>query len=204
MKPYIVLFSGARIEPDDGVATMHDIALNHCRTPMYAGHTRLFQSVAHHCVGAARLARYFDARAEVALFTLLHEVEVTVFGDVPGPVKCVGQRAAEKPVRERFWLQLAGRVPSVEDWERVELFDKIEQYAAAQFYGLKETVHARTVENIIGGSQSIINKAMEIVREVNVDFPPMMQLGIESRLVLEFMSYATELFNQANREAGIA
>ena len=183
----IVTRSGRRIGPDYGVPSLRDVVLSHCRTPMFAGHTGDFYSVAHHCVAAAEIAEECGEEV-VAYFALLHEAEVSLYGDVPGPVKTRGQRAREAAFRRRFFADLGTPLPE-KVWDRVEFFDKIEQAAAAMTVGLGEgaTVHQAVWTNAPAGIKST---ALAVVAR-NLDaYPPRDQLGSRSPLLALFLRMA--------------
>lgn len=141
---YIVTLSGRRVSLAAGCPSLADVWTNHCRTPMYAGHTRHVQWVGHHVLGASRISEAALNRVDgkrIATLALLHEGETATFGDVPGPVKIAPQRAAESDLRERLWAEVGIASPTSEEWELVEWADKIEQAAACQILGLPEPVY---------------------------------------------------------------
>lgn len=179
--PYIVTLSGARISLDAGIPSLRDVAVNHCRTPMFAGATRLPYSVAHHCVAAAELAEA-EADPRVPYFTLLHEAECPAFGDIPGPVKLDGQRAVEARLRGRLFDALGTPLPP-EVWARVEFYDKVEQAAAGVLMGLAEPVHQAVWEACDRATQRL---AFLVVEKAFHRFPPRGQLEADSPLADHF------------------
>ena len=136
---YIVALSGRRVSlsPDTDTPSLKDIAVSHCRTPMYSGQTRYFYSVAHHCVAACEIAEECGEPPLISILTLLHEVETSVFGDIPGPVKCDAQRLLEYSLRRKTLIDinifhclneatdLIGKY-----WPKVEYYAKLEQAAS--------------------------------------------------------------------------
>lgn len=191
-EPYIVTLSGARISKTSGIPSIWDIANNHCRTPMFAGATRLPYSVAHHCVAAAELAQ--EARFSrngplaVAYFTLLHEAEVVAYGDVPGPVKCNEQRLNERGLRQRLFDDLSTPLPDGL-WDLVEFYDKVEQAAAASWAGLAETVHDPVWAS---APHDLKTKAIIVTKNIWNTFPPRDQLEMNSPLAAEFVRRYTQ------------
>ncbi len=187
---YIVTRSGARISTEDrtpegrgsGVPSLSDIAVNHCRTPMFSGATDLFYSVAHHCVAAAHLAAT-DTDRRAAYFTLMHELECVAFGDVPGPVKGHDQRLFERDLRTRYLTHAGTPLPACV-WDRVEYYDKVEQAASITWLGLPETVHAELWAKVPIALQEA---AVAVTRYVYDRFPPKEQLDPTSKLAYEFL-----------------
>lgn len=180
MERYIVTLNGARITLTQGVPDIIDVAVASCRTPMFAGATRFPYSVAHHCVSAALLAR--EVSAEVALVTLLHELEIAVYGDIPGPVKLPEQRVVEKDVRARFF-EANGLKLTDEIWSQVEFFDKVEQAASIRIVGLPEEAHAAIWDPT---TPLLKDNAIRTVARVYLEYPPHEQLGRDSKLASMF------------------
>lgn len=191
--PYIVTAAGRRVSlsRDRGdLPTLPDVALNHARTPMFAGYTDLWYAVGHHCLAAQVLAGMAGESPRVQLYTLLHEAEVAVFGDVPGPVKCQAQRDVERWAREAFYRSIELDAPSAAEWERVETYDKLEQAASAMFVGLPEAVHAHAWSGTTAASRDAAHK---VVRDVYADYPPAACLEKDSPMARDFAALAARL-----------
>ena len=190
---YIVTNSGEAVSLNYGRPSVMDIALSHCRTPMFAGQTDFPYSVAHHCVSAAEIALASDLSMpkSVPLYTLLHEVETAVFGDVPGPVKCSEQRYCERLLRDRVYEGLGINLPG-DVWCFVEIFGKVEQAASVQFLGLREPVH-------VAAWNSIRDPARAIAKQITVRnyqrFPPTENLAIDCPLMRHFLKLFDDLIS---------
>ncbi len=178
---YAVTISGRQVNIVRGAPSIRDVAINHCRTPMFAGHTRDFYSVAHHCMSCAAIAEACGCRMNVVLHCLLHEVEVALFGDVPGPMKPAQLRLAEAKVRDRT-LATWGHPCTVQ--EEVETWDKIEQFASAALCGLQEPVYQEEWQR---ESQPVRETAMQVVEQMYREYPPDKQLGVDSELAAAFV-----------------
>jgi hypothetical protein len=185
---YVVTLSSARISKTTGYPTLDDVAVACCRTPMFAGATREFYSVAHHCVAAARVAADCGEPPEVVLAVLLHEVEVVAYGDIPGPVKSDGQRGREMGLRSRFFASLG--LPDLHQyWPRVEVYDKVEQAASVQVVGLAEEVHAAAWA---AAPTFMRDRAAIRVRVTLHAFPPKDQLETDAPLASLFQKMVRE------------
>lgn len=180
MEPYIVTLTGKRISRTAGIPSVGDIAVSLCRTPMFAGATKLPYSVAHHCVAAAEIADAAGESARTVWLTLMHESEVVAFGDTPGPLKGAEQRKDERALRDRLFLVQAG------EWDLVEFYDKVEQAAAAAWLGLgnDESVHAATWAKATPAVQRV---ATRLTVHAYHRYPPKDQLDVDSPLARQFM-----------------
>ncbi len=201
--PYVVTRSGARVERYENKVfpPVSDLARALCRHPMYAGHTLLPYSVAHHCVAAATLVlgdvwtpqRPPRVTAVVALTALLHESEVVGFGEVPGPMKTSEQRIAETLYREAF-LKEIGHPYDQTIWDRVEFYDKLEQTVSSRWLGLPETVH----DFVWDLAQTPLKEfALETAKRLWHTYPPGDQLTSDSPLQLRFEELYAELLQKA-------
>lgn len=171
MDRYIVTLSGKRVSRTTGVPPLTDVFTGMCRTPMYAGQTRLFYSVAHHSLSAAELADRMDL-PHAAFFVLLHEAEVCLVGDVPGPLKPDELRRDERGYRDRLFAELGTPLPPGM-WDTVELYDKVEQAASARWLGLAETVHDAAYHS----APLAVRQLADVVTRRNYElFPPEKQL----------------------------
>lgn len=182
MDRYMVTLSGKRLYFDRGMPTIDDIFLNHCRTPMYCAHTEEFMSVGHHVLGSALIAKAIGNDKPVQLLSLLHEAEVVMFGNIPGPSKIKSQRMAEKTFRNRFFQSI--EILNYDHiWDSVEFVDKLEQWASCQLYNLPERVYEE-----ITATDEMFKTALEIVADVKLRFPPYLQLALNSNLFWELKS----------------
>ncbi len=180
---YIVTRSGARVSAYAGVPTLGDLVLNHCRTPMFGGHTNLPYTVAHHCLSAAELALP-QAGPRVAMYTLLHEAEVATYGEVPGPMKFLELRTREKDNRHRFLASVGMPLPTPDEWEQVERYDKLEQRASTVWAYLAEDVHEAVWESASKIEQA---HAVETTLRNYKKFLPKDNLQRDSPLADEFI-----------------
>jgi hypothetical protein len=98
----ITTYSGVRFwpllpNPDD--ILIEDIAHSLSLQCRFAGHTRVFYSVAEHCVRVSQLCRPEDA-----LWGLLHDASEAYLSDVPAPLKVLPEfeayRAAEHALQQ--------------------------------------------------------------------------------------------------------
>lgn len=180
----ILTFSGLHVSNGTGCPSMRDIAVSHCRIPMYAGHSSKFYSVAHHCVSAAQIADTLQQSDRICLLLLLHESEVAVYGDVPGPVKTEQQRALDLNMRHRVYASSDIRTPTPEEWKVVEFYDKLEQAASLLEIGMSDNLHQSTWNMADARHRQV---AAHVVAENLKAFPPKEQLESDSDLVEYFL-----------------
>jgi hypothetical protein len=115
--PYLQTVSGRWVnpfDPDPDQIHIGDIAralANLCR---FGGHSRVFYSVAQHCVIVSEHVEQRVAAAEDSLAALMHDATEAYLGDLPHPIKHrsdLGEafRAAEdhleEAIRDRFRLK---------------------------------------------------------------------------------------------------
>lgn len=185
MSRFIYTSEGNKISLTWGVPTLEDIALNHCRTFMFASYTDRVYSVALHCINVSEIAKRIKSDNGVSIFALLHEVEVAVFGDIPGPVKCSEQRMIEREMRSRIWKSLDLEIPD-NWWDEIERYDKIEQRASINFLGFPGTIY----EDIWNDPNNHEAKqiAIRVVEENYKKYPVKDNLQKYCPLMLEFMN----------------
>lgn len=194
---YMVTYSGAQIgNIRKGIPTIADIAISACRIPMFAGHTTRFYSVAHHCVSAAVLAERHCGDVRVAYFTLMHELETCVYGDIPGPVKCGLQRSLEREFRERV-LATFGPLPTAEEWATVEFYDKVEQAASVSVVGLAEPVHAKIWDACDAELKALALRAVSMTYGA---YSPAKQLGQTALLGKVFVAFFEDYIRRITQE----
>lgn len=112
-KPYILTYSGIKFVLRDSSIdgfNLEDIAHSLSMQCRYTGHTRLFYSVAEHCVLMSRYVEDPDCKI-VALF---HDAVEAYVGDLVTPLKqCLPEyRVIETGVEQRLYAWLGYSVPS--------------------------------------------------------------------------------------------
>ena len=128
--PYLQTVSGRWVnpfDPDPGQLDAGDIAralANQCR---FGGHSRVFYSVAQHCVIVSRVVEERGGDIEDAFAALMHDAAEAYLGDMPHPIKHRaarhrlpgGRGRLEEAIRDRFKIK-AG-VPEIERVDRALL-----------------------------------------------------------------------------------
>src|ERR1700748_1732531 len=125
--PYIQTVSGRWVnpfEPDPAQLDASDIAralANQCR---FGGHSRVFYSVAQHCVIVSHVVEERGGDIEDAFAALMHDAGEAYLGDMPPPIKHRSALGAafreaearlEEAIRERFKIK-----PDVPEIKRVD------------------------------------------------------------------------------------
>jgi uncharacterized protein len=125
--PYLQTVSGRWVnpfDPDPDQLDAGDIAralANQCR---FGGHSRVFYSVAQHCVIVSRLVEERGGDAEDAFAALMHDAAEAYLGDMPHPLKHrsalgaafkAAEEHLEQAIRERFRIK-----PDVPEIKRVD------------------------------------------------------------------------------------
>lgn len=176
---WISTLSGAKVNWYGGLPTIEDMAVSLCRTPLGAGHTSRFFSLAHHCICVATaLPRRLSA------YGLLHEAEVTVVGDVPGPMKTPSHRRLEKVLRNRI-VQSFGIPPITDEiWDRVEAVDQENLAAVSRVFKLPHGEEIWPMSCLL---------EEDFVRYLVERFPPEEQLVLDSPLSQEFIRTFNEM-----------
>ncbi|MDO8556108.1 MAG: hypothetical protein Q7R96_02960 [Nanoarchaeota archaeon] len=186
---FVTTINGKHISKEKGVPTLEDVAVVLSRIPMFAGSTQKVYSVAHHCLAVAKIMKHNN------VYGLFHEVEVTVFGDCPGPVKIREMRTYEKRVRDDF-IQSQGLQPITETiWKEVEEADQQELGGAARILGLKDAEKIWPTTKAIRHAKTITQKLLK-------KYPPEQQLQRKSPLVRAFIKTAQKLLREQNIKKG--
>jgi len=179
---YIITYDKRHISRMEGTPSLEDMALSLARTPMYAGQTDDFYSVAHHCMMTSTLM------ADHKIFGLLHESEVTVVGDCPGPLKDPSQKRYERQLRRAIYKELGLHHPSHELWLVVERADNLELAASSRVCGLPNSEE-------FWENTTAVMEAMTLVKEFLYEYPPEKQLRRGSPLQKAFCSTARDLID---------
>lgn len=129
---WINTLSGAKVNWYGGIPTAEDIAVSLCRTPLFVGQTSKFFSLAHHCLCVA------TRMPQLGIYGLLHEAEVAIVGDVPGPLKTNSHRRLEKILRDRIIVSFGIPPITPEIWEEVELYDQQNLAAVSRVLNLPD------------------------------------------------------------------
>jgi 5'-deoxynucleotidase YfbR-like HD superfamily hydrolase len=115
-------------DPDPAQLDAGDIAralANQCR---FGGHSRVFYSVAQHCVIVSRLVEQRGGDAEDCFAALMHDATEAYLGDMPHPLKHrsplgaafkEAEKELERAIRDRFAIK-AG-VPEIKRVDRALL-----------------------------------------------------------------------------------
>ena len=124
-------------EPDPEQIDPGDIAralANQCR---FGGHSRVFYSVAQHCVIVSRVVEERGGDAEDAFAALMHDAGEAYLGDMPHPLKHRSALGAafrdaearlEEAIRERFKIKT--NVPEVKSVDRALLATERRAFSA--------------------------------------------------------------------------
>ena len=203
--PYIVTIDGKRLclphHRQGDVPTLRDVAVNHARTPMFCGHTDKVYYVGHHCIASQVLAGLMGESPVVQLYTLLHEAEVVAYGDIPGPMKTEQQRWTEKETRFAFLDSLGLPPPTPDQWERVELYDKVEQAASASWLGFHETVHDFAVGK---AGPELMEKAVKVTQDTYKSYHPAECIHLDCAMVRDFQDLTKSLLRTLGLPSGKA
>lgn len=179
MDKHIMTYSGELVSLTEGVPTIEDIAISSARTPMFAGQSNQFHSVAHHCLVATSLAE--QDKYPLAIFVLLHRAEVSVFGSVPDQVKCPQQRIHERELRNRIFTQHGLGIPD-QVWDRIESYDRAAQE------GMAGTIGPSGVSRVPeGGSKQKRALIHSMLAAVLQGYLPAKNLAASSELVTVFL-----------------
>lgn len=138
--PYLQTVSGRWVnpfEPDPGQIDPGDIAralANQCR---FGGHSRVFYSVAQHCVIVSRVVEARDGDVEDVFAALMHDAAEAYLGDMPHPLKHRSALGAafreaearlEVAIRDRFKIRVD--VPEIKRVDRALLATERRAFSA--------------------------------------------------------------------------
>jgi 5'-nucleotidase len=138
--PYLQTISGRRVnpfDPDPGQLDEGDIARalgNLCR---FGGHSRVFYSVAQHCVIVSRVVEERGGDVEDAFAALMHDAGEAYLGDMPHPLKHRSALGAafrdaesrlEETIRDRFGIK--ANVPEIKAVDRALLATERRAFSA--------------------------------------------------------------------------
>jgi 5'-deoxynucleotidase YfbR-like HD superfamily hydrolase len=85
LEPYIETYTGKKfyfLNPTPAMISIHDIAHSLAHQCRFSGHTKVFYSVAQHCLRVSE-----HSPPEFALTGLLHDASEAYIHDIPSPVK---------------------------------------------------------------------------------------------------------------------
>jgi hypothetical protein len=126
--PYLQTVSGRWVnpfDPDPAQLDAGDIAralANLCR---FGGHSRVFYSVAQHCVIVSQLVEQGGGDAEDAFAALMHDATEAYLGDMPHPLKHRSPLgAAFKTAEDRLELAIRDRFRLKPDVPAIKRFDR--------------------------------------------------------------------------------
>ncbi|HSC04225.1 MAG TPA: hypothetical protein VLC49_12920 [Solirubrobacteraceae bacterium] len=138
--PYLQTVSGRWVnpfDPDPGQLDEGDIAralANLCR---FGGHSRVFYSVAQHCVIVSRVVEERGGDVEDAFAALMHDAGEAYLGDMPHPLKHRSALGAafrdaesrlEEAIRDRFGIK--ANVPDIKAVDRALLATERRAFSA--------------------------------------------------------------------------
>ena len=142
--PYLQTVSGRWVnpfDPDPEQLDAGDIAralANQCR---FGGHSRVFYSVAQHCVIVSRVVEDRGGDVEAVFAALMHDATEAYLGDMPHPLKhrsALGEafKAAEdhleRAIRDRF--RIAPDVPEIKRVDRSLLATERRAFSAEDWH----------------------------------------------------------------------
>ena len=138
--PYLQTVSGRWVnpfEPDPAQLDAGDIAralANQCR---FGGHSRVFYSVAQHCVIVSRVVEARGGDVEDVFAALMHDAGEAYLGDMPHPIKHRSELGAafrdaearlDQAIRDRF--KIKAHVPEVKRVDRALLATERRAFSA--------------------------------------------------------------------------
>jgi hypothetical protein len=142
--PYLQTVSGRRVnpfDPDPAQLDAGDIAralANQCR---FGGHSRVFYSVAQHCVIVSRVVEERGGDIEDVFAALMHDASEAYLGDMPHPIKhrsALGaafrdaEAGLEAAIRDRF--KIKANVPEVKRVDRALLATERRTFSAETWH----------------------------------------------------------------------
>ncbi|MGN6870234.1 MAG: HD family hydrolase [Solirubrobacteraceae bacterium] len=142
--PYLQTVSGRRVnpfDPDPEQLDEGDIARalgNLCR---FGGHSRVFYSVAQHCVIVSRVVEERGGDVEDAFAALMHDAGEAYLGDMPHPLKHRSALGAafreaearlEETIRDRFGIK--PNVPEIKAVDRALLATERRVFSAEAWH----------------------------------------------------------------------
>lgn len=142
--PYLQTVSGRRVnplDPDPAQLDAGDIAralANQCR---FGGHSRVFYSVAQHCVIVSRVIEDRGGDVEDVFAALMHDAGEAYLGDMPHPLKHRSALGAafrdaearlEQTIRDRF--KIKADVPEVKTVDRALLATERRAFSAEAWH----------------------------------------------------------------------
>jgi hypothetical protein len=142
--PYLQTVSGRRVnpfDPDPEQFDEGDIARalgNLCR---FGGHSRVFYSVAQHCVIVSRVVEERGGDVEDAFAALMHDAGEAYLGDMPHPLKHRSPLGAafrdaearlEEAIRDRFGIK--ANVPAIKAVDRALLATERRVFSAEAWH----------------------------------------------------------------------
>ncbi len=142
--PYIQTVSGRWLnpfEPDPAQLDERDIAralANLCR---FGGHSRVFYSVAQHCVIVSRVVEERGGDVEDVFAALMHDASEAYLGDMPHPIKHRSELGAsfreaeaglEAVIRDRFKIKAV--VPEIKRVDRALLATERRTFSAESWH----------------------------------------------------------------------
>ncbi len=125
------------------------------------------------------------------IYGLLHESEVTVFGDCPGTMKVDEQRKHEKIIRDRIISSLGLEPITSELWTEIEAADQLELAAVARVMEIADATEIWPEEKYDRLSEASAN-----VKELLLAFPSEKQLANGSPLMVQWIKVANELIRE--------
>jgi hypothetical protein len=118
------------LDPRPEDIDIRDIAHALSQTCRYGGHTRVFYSVAEHCIHLAHAMREMGPDPAEALQALMHDAAEAYCQDLVRPIKEQVQGYAamegriERAIQERFGLRWAGQSPGSKVLDNLILYDE--------------------------------------------------------------------------------
>ena len=133
---YITTITGKHfdpIEPDRALIDLYDIAHSLSMICRGNGHTKIFYSVAQHCISCALEAQARGLSREIILGCLLHDASEAYLSDVTRPVKkdLPYYLKVEEKLQNMLWEHFIGRQLTEE--EQKQIFAVDDQILSAEF-----------------------------------------------------------------------
>lgn len=126
----MITYGGERVTLTTGAPSVHTIGVSLGRVPRFCGHTKHWYPVLCHCIVVARMLPW-----DKAIYGFGHDLQESLFADVPTPMKTQVARNREERVLERIYQANDIALPDEETQDLVHEADRIVLIAEAHILG---------------------------------------------------------------------